>query len=122
MRLSIFAAAVSAAACVWGAAAEAQTTRFDGHWSVQVLTERGDCDRAYRYPVIVQNGRIRYGGPEAFNASGRVAANGAVSGSIARGQDRATVRGRLSGQWGQGAWATSGSRVCAGRWIAERRG
>ena len=25
--------------------------RFDGTWSVEILTDSGTCDRAYRYPV-----------------------------------------------------------------------
>jgi hypothetical protein len=123
MRRSRCAAAAFAAAVLCGAAgAQAQATAFDGTWSVQVITDRGDCDRAYRYPVIIQNGRVRYGGPEAFNASGQVAANGAVRGSIARGSDRAYVTGRLGGPFGQGTWTTFGSRACAGRWNAEKRG
>ena len=73
--------------------------------------------------MIVQNGRARYGGPENFNVSGQIAANGAVSGVISRGQDRANVRGRVSGGWGSGSWtASGGSRNCSGRWNAEKRG
>jgi len=60
MRRTFFAAAVFAAAFVSGAA-QAQSNKFDGNWSVEVITEKGDCDKAYRWPVIVQNGRARYG-------------------------------------------------------------
>ena len=35
---------------------------FDGRWSVEVITERGNCDHAYRYPLAVENGRGRYDG------------------------------------------------------------
>src|SRR5215212_1881393 len=112
MRRTFFAAAVFAAAFVSGAA-QAQSNKFDGNWSVEVITEKGECDKAYRWPVIVQNGRARYGGPENFN----------VSGVISRGQDRANVRGRVSGGWGSGSWtASGGSRNCSGRWNAEKRG
>ncbi|HEX8165271.1 MAG TPA: hypothetical protein VF601_05720 [Beijerinckiaceae bacterium] len=122
MRQISFAAAAFAAVFVSGAA-EAQGNKFDGNWSVEVITEKGECDKAYRWPVIVQNGRARYGGPENFNVSGQIAPNGAVSGVISRGQDRANVRGRLSGGWGQGTWtAAGGSRTCSGRWNAEKRG
>jgi hypothetical protein len=99
----------------------AQAGRFDGSWSVEVVTERGSCDRAYRYAIIIENGRARYGGPEAFNVSGRVQPNGAVRGSISRGQDRADVTGRLTGRSGTGTWMTSGSRSCGGIWNAEKR-
>jgi hypothetical protein len=102
--------------------AQAQTKRFDGNWSVEVVTEQGACDRAYRYAVIIENGRARYGGPESFNVNGQVRPNGAVSASISRGQDRANVRGQLSGQNGRGTWSTSGGRTCSGYWNAEKRG
>ena len=102
--------------------AQAQANRFDGNWSVEVVTEKGACDRAYRYAVVVQNGRARYGGPENFNVNGQVRPNGAVSASISRGQDRANVTGQLSGNSGRGTWTTSGGRVCSGYWNAEKRG
>jgi hypothetical protein len=100
----------------------AQANRFDGTWSVEVVTQQGACDRAYRYSVIIQNGRARYGGPENFNITGQVRPNGAVSASIARGENRANVTGRLAGNSGTGTWATSGGRVCSGQWNAEKRG
>lgn len=103
------------------ASAVAQSTGFDGTWSVEVVTEKGACDRAYRYSVIVQNGRARYGGPENFDIRGQVRPNGSVSASISRGQDRANVTGRLSGKFGTGTWTTSGGRVCSGDWNAEKR-
>jgi len=102
--------------------AQAQTRTFDGTWSVEVVTEQGACDRAYRYLVVIENGRARYGGPENFAVTGQVRRNGEVSGSIARGQDRAAVRGRLAGSRGTGTWTASGSRACSGTWNAERRG
>lgn len=102
--------------------AHAQANRFDGNWSVEVVTEKGACDRAYRYAVVVQNGRARYGGPENFNVNGQVRPNGSVAASISRGQDRANVSGRLSGNTGRGIWSTSGGRVCSGYWNAEKRG
>lgn len=101
---------------------QAQTRRFDGTWSVEVVTEQGGCDRAYRYSVIVQNGRARYGGTENFDVNGQVRPNGSVSASISRGQDRANVSGRLSGGTGRGTWTTSGGRTCSGYWNAEKRG
>jgi hypothetical protein len=110
------------AAAILSPQAQAQTNRFDGTWSVEVVTEQGGCDRAYRYSVVVENGRARYGGRENFDVQGQVRSNGAVSASIARGQDRANVTGRLSGEFGRGTWKTSGGRVCAGVWNAEKRG
>ena|SRR5215207_3836246 len=121
MRSAIPAAVVLAAALVSGAA-QAQTTKFDGNWSVEVVTQKGECG-VYRWPIIVQNGRARYGGPEDFTVSGTIQGNGSISGVISRGQDRANVRGKLSGGWGTGTWvAGGGSRNCTGRWTAEKRG
>src|SRR3712207_2257608 len=95
-KMRLIPVATAALAASLGFAGEALAQRqFDGNWSVEVITERGECDKAYRYPVIVQNGRVRYGGPEAFQASGAVAASGAVQGAITYGGDRATIRGRL---------------------------
>ena len=125
MRLALSTALALSAATISGAAfAQKAPNTFDGNWSVEVITEKGECDKAYRWPVIVQNGRARYGGPENFNVSGQIAANGAVSGVISRGQDRANVKGRVGANgWGQGTWtAVAGSRSCSGRWNAEKRG
>ena len=120
MRLSIFAAAVFAAVFMSGAA-QAQANRFDGTWSVEIITEKGECDKAYRYAIAIQDGRARYAGPEGFNISGSVSPNGAVSGSISRGKDRANVSGRLAGKTGAGTWIASGARNCSGRWAADKR-
>ena len=122
MRVMPWLGAAFAAACFLPPQAQAQTNRFDGNWSVEVVTEQGACDRAYRYAVIVQNGRARYGGPENFNVNGQVSPNGSVSASITRGQDRANVSGWLSGATGRGTWSTSGGRVCSGYWNGEKRG
>ena len=115
------AVAVGFAALLSGRAALAANP-FDGNWSVQVVTEKGDCDRAYRYPIVVENGRARYGGPEAFNVSGAISPKGAVRVAITRGQDRADASGSVEGKWGSGSWRTSGSRSCSGSWNAEKRG
>jgi hypothetical protein len=120
MRFSIFAAAVFAAVFMSGAA-QAQANRFDGTWSVEIITERGECDKAYRYAIAIQDGRARYAGPEGFDISGSVSPNGAVTGSISRGQNRADVRGRLAGGMGSGTWTASGARNCSGRWLADKR-
>ncbi len=101
--------------------AAAQGKRFDGNWSVEVVTQEGACDRAYRYAMVVENGVARYAGPEAFELSARVRPDGTVAGAIAGGQDRADFKGRLSGGSGSGLWAMTGSRRCRGLWNAERR-
>lgn len=104
-----------------GARPARSVAQFDGNWSVEVITERGGCDRAYRYGIVIENGQTRYAGGTDFTVSGRVQPSGAVRGSIARGSDRADVVGRLAGDSGSGTWTTSGDRTCGGRWNAERR-
>jgi hypothetical protein len=95
---------------------------FNGSWSVLIVTSKGPCDRAYRYPVRVNNGRVTYGGQADFTVSGRVAANGAVRVTVSRGSQRASGSGRLSGSSGSGTWAGFGESRCSGTWTAEKRG
>ena len=122
MRALSWLGGTALAVLVMAPQAQAQANRFDGNWSVEVVTEQGACDRAYRYAVVVQNGQARYGGPENFNVNGRVQQNGSFSASISREQDLANVSGRLAGTTGRGTWTTSGGRVCSGYWNAEKRG
>ncbi|KMO32447.1 large exoprotein involved in heme utilization or adhesion [Methylobacterium tarhaniae] len=127
MRLIV--SALAAGACLAGAAAPAiaktsvkAPNRFDGTWSVEVITESGSCDRAYRYGIVIENGQARYAGGGDFTVSGRVQPTGAVRATISRGDAAAQVVGRLGEGTGTGNWTTSGSTSCKGRWNAERRG
>ena len=93
---------------------------FDGNWSVLIVTEKGTCDRAYRYPVRITNGSVGYAGEASFNVVGRVGANGAVTVTVSRGGQSATGTGRMSRSDATGRWATA-SGECSGSWSAERR-
>ena len=93
---------------------------FDGNWSVLIVTERGTCDRAYRYPVKIQNGAVGYAGTASFTVSGKVGDKGAVTVTVARGSQSATGQGHLSLTDGSGRWRTA-SGECSGSWTAERR-
>jgi hypothetical protein len=92
--------------------------RYDGLWSVSIVTQKGDCIASYRYPMRVANGVLANGGDMALNVSGRVAGNGAVSVTISHGDTRAAGFGRLAATAGSGFWKTSS---CSGSWTAERR-
>ena len=94
---------------------------FDGAWSVLIVTEKGTCDRAYRYPVRISNGSVGYAGEASFNVTGQVGANGAVTVTVSRGSQSASGFGRLSRTDGGGQWTTA-SGECSGTWSAERRG
>ncbi|RAI39352.1 hypothetical protein CH341_26030 [Rhodoplanes roseus] len=99
--------------------APAAKTSFDGTWSVVVVTEQGDCDRAYRYPIRIKNdGSLENAGSTSFDISGKVASDGKLIVRLSYGGKSATGQGRLSGAGGEGRWS-GGS--CAGVWTAERR-
>ena len=98
----------------------ASRATFDGQWSVLIVTEKGRCDRAYRYPVKIENGAVGYAGSASFNISGSVGNNGAVTVTVSRGSQSATGTGRMSATDGGGTW-TAGSGECSGTWSAERR-
>jgi hypothetical protein len=95
-------------------------TTFNGTWSVLIVTEKGTCDRAYRYPIKISNGSVGYAGTASFNVSGSVGDNGAVTVTVSRGSQSAKGTGRMSGADGAGTW-TAGSGDCSGTWTAERR-
>jgi hypothetical protein len=109
--------------CAAGAPGTADArTVYDGNWSVLIVTERGNCDRAYRYGVEIENGRVIYrgGGPD-FN--GRVSPNGSVQVRVSAGSQNASGSGRLSRTAGRGSWrGQSTTGACSGYWEAERRG
>jgi len=116
-----FASVLTAAAML---APERATTapRFDGNWSVLVITDAGNCDRAYRYSIRVENGGVRYQGEAGINISGHVAGTGKVNVSIGRGNQSANGSGQLSDKQGSGKWqGKSPTDQCSGRWEAERR-
>lgn len=92
---------------------------YDGLWSVVIVTERGTCDRAYRYPVRISRGQVLNASESPVTITGRVGDNGRLTVTVSHGNQRATGSGRLSGANGTGSW--SGGE-CSGTWEAERRG
>ena len=112
--------AILAATAVPASAPATARSNFDGHWSVLIVTQKGTCDRAYRYPVKIENGAVGYAGRASFTVSGKVGENGAVTVRVARGSQSANGQGRLSATDGSGQW-TAGSGDCSGTWTAERR-
>jgi hypothetical protein len=121
-RLKIFAAAGLAlgSVTVLGTALPATSApSYDGVWSVVIVTEKGTCDRAYRYPIRISNGTVVNEGSSPATISGKVASNGAVTVTVNAGSKSATGSGRLSGTIGVGSWHGGD---CTGTWEAERRG
>ena len=77
------------AATVPASAPASARANFDGKWSVLIVTHKGTCDRAYRYPVKIENGSVGYAGDASFTVSGKVGDNGAVTVRVARGSQSA---------------------------------
>ena len=117
-RAALAVIAISFAGALGTAAPAAATPNYDGLWSVVIVTQKGTCDRAYRYPVRISNGAVQNDGPSLINVSGKVGGNGAVTVLVSAGDKSATGTGKLSGKGGGGQWSGSG---CGGRWEAERR-
>lgn len=121
MTISRLPSAVAILFCLAGTA-PAAAGPFDGNWSVVIVTELGDCDRAYRYPVQIEDGDISYRGEAGITFSGRVDARGRLSATVRRGDQSASGSGRLSGNSGSGTWSgQSRTGACSGHWNAERR-
>ncbi|NWG25641.1 MAG: hypothetical protein HXY30_14715 [Pseudorhodoplanes sp.] len=100
----------------------APVNRYDGTWSVLIITESGTCDRAYRYALRIKNGVVYYDGEAGIDVSGRVSPSGQVQVSLKRGDQGASGSGRLSGTTGLGTWSgKSSTSQCSGQWQAERR-
>jgi hypothetical protein len=117
-----FAAAAVAAAIALAGASKA-ASNHDGNWKVTIITQAGNCDQAYSYPVKVEGGHVSYSGNGSFEISGTVAGAGEVTVDIARGDQHANASGKLSGNSGAGQWSgKSSSTACSGRWEALRQG
>ena len=102
-----------------GASTPMSAPAYDGLWSVLIVTEKGTCDRAYRYPVRISKGVLVNAGDSPITISGKVVAGGAVTVLVSYGDKNANGSGRLSGDAGAGSWSGG---ACAGTWEAERRG
>lgn len=95
----------------------------DGSWAIEIVTERGDCDRLYRYYVVVdgQAVRLRSMMGETSEASmGLVRPDGRVNATLGEANDPVNVTGRLAGASGTGVWSAP-ARQCTGRWNAQKR-
>jgi len=122
-RHFLYALATASAACaasvVFAATSSVALPGYDGIWSVSIITEKGDCDRGYRYPIRISHGLLGNAGDASFTITGKVAPTGFITVTVSYGSSSARGSGRLAGNMGDGLWA-SGS--CSGTWTAERRG
>jgi hypothetical protein len=96
-------------------------TKFDGNWSLVVVTRNGPCDAAYRFSGQILNGAVVYSGIGSVAVAGRVRPSGAASLRVASGQSFAVASGHMTTMHGGGTWygRTSEGR-CSGTWSAAR--
>jgi hypothetical protein len=66
------AGALLAASIAVAATASSAMPRYDGLWSVSIVTTKGDCIASYRYPMRIVGGVLANGGDIAINVSGKV--------------------------------------------------
>lgn len=92
---------------------------FDGLWSVLIVTEKGDCDRGYRYPIRITRGMLNNAGDAAFTIEGKVGPTGLIRVIVRHGNASGNGVGQLAGNMGSGSW---NGNSCSGTWVAERRG
>jgi hypothetical protein len=118
LLIAAIGALVAASALTSVAAATNPGPRYDGVWSVSIVTEKGDCDRGYRYPIRIANGVLANGGNDPFTISGKVGPSGAITVTVSSGSKSATGSGHLAGNSGEGLWHGG---ACSGTWTAERR-
>lgn len=122
LKRGFIVASLLLAASLWAGSVATARMPYDGLWSVLIVTDSGTCDRAYRYALHIDNGRVSYDDPS-FAVSGQVSPRGDVVVSVGAGDQRATGTGRLYKDWGEGHWSgSSSSSQCSGHWQAERRG
>jgi hypothetical protein len=95
-------------------------SKYDGDWSVVIVTRRGACDPAFRYGVQIADGTIQAVG--LATVQGRVSSSGAVRVVVQSGNEWAEGFGHLARAGGRGLWHGRGTRgACSGTWTAQRR-
>jgi hypothetical protein len=93
-------------------------SRYDGRWSLSIVTTRGACS-TYNFPVDIANGQVSF--PGLVKARGHVSPNGGVSVYVAAGDKSAQGSGRLTVGSGSGRWSGhSGTDRCSGTWTVQR--
>ncbi len=120
MKASGFAVfALTAVVSGFAAVEPARAASFDGPWTVVIVTQSGNCDAAYSFPLQISGGRIVSTGGASIN--GRISGGGGVSVAISSGGSSGRASGRLSGYSGSGPWSgTLNGARCSGRWEAHR--
>lgn len=118
MIKSLIATAICCGCLALATAAEARTS-YDGPWSLEFVTQRGNCDPTYTFSVNVANGVVSH--PNLVKFRGYVTRLGAVRASVTVHEKYASGVGRLSKDTGRGTWTGhAGAERCSGYWTAQR--
>ena len=113
------AAAVLVAAAALAPPAPAHGAGFDGPWTVLIITQAGNCDQGYSFPIQISGGRVT--STSTADITGTVGRGGAVTVRVSQGGSFASGTGRLGATSGFGRWSgKGGSGTCSGRWQATR--
>jgi hypothetical protein len=118
-RRALLALALASVSVTFASTSTEALPGYDGVWSVSIVTEKGDCDRGYRYPIRISHGQLLNVGDAPVTITGKVAPSGAIRVLVSHGSSSAHGSGHLAGNAGNGSW-TGGA--CSGSWTAERRG
>lgn len=95
-------------------------SKFDGAWSLVVMTRTGPCDAAYRFSGQIVNGVILYSG-SGLDFTGRVRPSGSALLRVSSGSNYAVAHGRLTVRSGSGTWrGQTPNGYCTGTWRATR--
>jgi hypothetical protein len=108
--------------CVAAQVAMAQAPH-DGSWAIEIITERGACERLYRYYVEVEGQAVRLRsmtGETSQATTGLVRPDGSIKATLGQTEDPVNVSGRLAATSGTGIWSAP-ARQCTGRWSAHKR-
>ncbi len=119
MSQTTLAASVLAASLALCAPALADPARFDGTWSVHLVTNSGACDASSSATLTVSQGQVR-AASTGVSVSGQVRSGGSVSLALQKGLAQGSASGKLSSTSGAGTWTVS-TVGCSGRWTAQRR-
>ncbi len=98
-------------------AASADPAKYDGTWSVSLVSSGGLCRSGTSSVLTVRNGSVRAGG--AVSVAGQVGPGGSVRLALQRSGVLGFASGRLSGASGSGSWSVA-SLGCSGHWTARR--
>jgi hypothetical protein len=116
----LFVATVAAAALTQATYVRA-ATKYDGAWSIVIVTSTGPCDHSYRFSGQIVNGIIFYSGGGPIDFNGRLRSSGAAWVRVSGGSNYAVAHGRLTVGRGSGSWrGQTASGHCTGTWSATR--